>query len=98
LGWHISRSGRWSKVVHLLPQVGGEDGDAAVFIHLLQEIADLDVGVTVMRILNLGALAEQPVRLVEEQNRMAGSPAANSVEIFSVSPICLLTMGERSIL
>jgi len=37
----------------------------------LQEIARLDVGVAVVGVGHLGALAEEGVGLVEEQNRVA---------------------------
>ena len=39
-----------------------------VCLHALQQIADLDVGVAVVAVLDLGALAEQRVRLVEEED------------------------------
>ena len=38
--------------------VGGEDRDAVVLLHLLQQVGDLEVGVAVVESLNLGALAE----------------------------------------
>ena len=51
--------------------VGGQDGQAAVVLHALQQVVDLDVGVAVVAVLDLGALAEQRVGLVEEEDRAA---------------------------
>ena len=51
--------------------VGGQDGQAAVRLHALQQIADLDVGVAVVAVLDLAALAEQRIGLVEQQDRAA---------------------------
>ena len=36
---------------------------------LLQQVADFDVGVAIVRVLHVGALAEQRVGFVEEQDR-----------------------------
>ena len=40
-------------------------------LHPLQQVIDLDVGIAVVAVLDLAALAEQRVRLVEEQDRAA---------------------------
>jgi hypothetical protein len=46
-----------------------------------------------------GALAEPGVRLVKEENGMAGLRGPeDAIEIFSVSPMYLFTTLERSIL
>ena len=58
-------------VVHVLAEVGGQNDYALVLLHLLQQVAGLDVGVTVVRVLHLGTLAEQRVGLVEEENGVA---------------------------
>ena len=80
-------------------QVRREDRDALVLLHLLQQVRDLDVGVPVVRVLDLGPLAEQRVRLVEEQNRVARPRLGNiRSRFFSVSPMYLLTTCDRSIL
>ena len=62
-------------LVDVLAQIGGEYRDALVLLHLLQQVGDLDVGVAVVRILHVGALAEQRVGLVEEQNGVRASAA-----------------------
>ena len=54
-----------------LLHVRREDRQAAVGLHALQQVADLDVRVAVVAVLDLGALAEQRVGLVEEQHRAA---------------------------
>ena len=58
------------RVVDVLAEVGGEDDRARVALHLLQQVGDLDVGVAVVRVGDLGALAEQRVGLVEEEDRV----------------------------
>src|ERR671913_286304 len=52
------------------PVVRGEDHRAGVALHLLQEVGDLDVGVAVVGVRDLRALAEQRVGLVEEEDRV----------------------------
>ena len=52
-------------------QVGRQDRQAAIGLHPLQQIADLDIGVAVVAVLHLAALAEQRVGLVEQQDRAA---------------------------
>src|SRR4030095_10762245 len=44
---------------------------AAIRLHPLEEVADLDVGVAIVAVLDLAALAENRVGLVEEQDRAA---------------------------
>ena len=51
-------------------EVGGEDGDAAERLHALQEEVHLQVGVAIDRRLDLGALGEQRVGLVEQHDRV----------------------------
>ncbi len=72
--------------------VGRQDRQAAVRLHALQQVADLDVGVAVVAVLDLGALAEQRVGLVEEQDRPAAlGRVEDARRFFSVSPMYLLT-------
>ena len=52
--------------------VGGEDRQAAIGLDPLQQVGDLDVGVAVVAVLDLAALAEERVGLVEQQHRAAG--------------------------
>src|SRR3981081_3901559 len=54
--------------VQVLAQVGGQDGQAVVFIELLKEIRDLDVGVTIVSVLNRRSLSEKRIALIEEQD------------------------------
>ena len=81
-------------------QVGREDRDALALLHLLQQVGDLDVGVAVVRVLDFGALAEERVRLVEEQHRVGvlRLRRRSRSRFFSVSPMYLLTTRDRSIL
>ena len=53
-------------------QVRGEDGETAVGLHPLQQVADLDVGVAVVAVLDLRPLPEQRVSLVDQQDRSGG--------------------------
>ena len=69
-------------VVHVVAQVGRQDDDAVVLLHPLQQVADLDVGVAVVGVLDLGALAEDGVGLVEEQDGVAvGRLVEDAVEV-----------------
>ena len=58
--------------VHVALQVRGQDGDAVVGLEPLEQVADLDVRVAVVRVLDLGAAAEERVGLVEQQQAVAG--------------------------
>ena len=51
--------------------VGGHEDDALVLLHPLEQIGHLGVGVFVLGVLYLAALAQQGVGLVEEQNHVA---------------------------
>jgi hypothetical protein len=59
-------------LVHVLSQVGGEDDDALVIVHALEQVRHLDVGVAVMGVAHGGALAEQGVGLAEDEDGVAG--------------------------
>jgi len=48
----------------------GENREAGVFLDSLEEIVDLDVGVTVVAILHVGAFAKEDIRFVEKENRI----------------------------
>ena len=67
----MKRSRRRKAVVERALHVGREDRQAAIGLHALQQVVDLDVGVAVVAVLHLAALAEQRVGLVEEQDRAA---------------------------
>ena len=70
------------RVVHVLAEVRREDDRAGVALHLLEQVGDLDVGVAVVRVLHLGALAEERVGLVEEEDRVrALGGAEHAVEV-----------------
>ena len=56
------------RLVEVGAQVRGQDRDAVEGLHALEQVGDLDVGVAVARVLDLGALAEERVGLVEEQH------------------------------
>ena len=58
------------RLVDVAAEIRREDHQAAVLLELLQQVRDLDVGVAVVRILHLRALAEERVRLVEEEDRV----------------------------
>ena len=45
-----------------------QDGQAAVGLHALQQVADFDVRVAVMAILHFAAFAEERISLVEQQD------------------------------
>ena len=55
--------------------VAGEDGDALVGLDAREQVVGLRVGEAIVRVLDVGALAEERVGLVEEQHdlRMLGA-------------------------
>ena len=67
-------------------------------LHALEQVVDLDVGEAVVGVLDLGALAEQGVRLVEEDAAtLARSQRSKTcLSRFSVSPMYLFTTPARS--
>ena len=56
-------------VVDLSAIAGGEDREVGVVLDSFQEIIDLDVGVTVVTILPLGAFAKEGICFVEKEDR-----------------------------
>ena len=56
--------------VDVLAQVRREDGEPLEALEARQQIRRLEVGVAVVRVADLGALAEERVGLVEEQHRL----------------------------
>ncbi len=73
--------------------------DARVGLHPLEQVGDLDVGVAVVGVAHLRALAEQRVGLVEQQDRVGARRRRrrSRSRFFSVSPMYLLTTVARSI-
>ena len=67
----MKRSRRMKAVIERALHIGGEDGEAPIGLHALQQIVDLDVGVAVVAILDFAALAEQGIGLVEEEDAAA---------------------------
>ena len=53
-------------------QVGSEDCEPLVSLQPLQQVADLEVCVPVVRVLHFSALPEQGVGLIEEQYVVGG--------------------------
>jgi hypothetical protein len=56
-------------IVDLGVFAGGEDRNAGVFLDSLQEIIDLNVGVTIVAIMHLGALPKERIGFVEKEDR-----------------------------
>ena len=78
-------------------QVRGQDRQAVEPLHPLEQVGDLDVGVAVAGVLDLGPLAEQRVGLVEQQEPLTRSASVKiRSRFFSVSPMYLSTTVERS--
>ena len=59
------------RVVDLSATAHSEDPEAGVFLDSLKEIIDLDVGVTVVAIVHIGAFAKERIRFVEKEDRTA---------------------------
>ena len=51
--------------------IGCKDRQAAVRLHTLEQITDLNIGVTVVAVFDLATLAEERVGFIEQQNRSA---------------------------
>ena len=66
--------------------VRGEYREAAIGLHPLQKVADLDVRVAVVAVLHLAPLAEEGVSLVEEQD---GASVLRRVEDLPQVLLCL---------
>ena len=80
------------RLVHVVAQVAGEDRDALVVLHPLQQVADLDVGVAVVRVGHLGAAcrtARRPRRT--SAPRWRRRPRRRSAPGSSRSPRCTST-------
>lgn len=56
------------RVVDLGAFSGGEDRDAGVFLDFLEEIINLNVGVSVVAIMHLSALAKERIGFVEKED------------------------------
>src|SRR5262245_22536730 len=65
---HRKMEAPYECLVHVLSEVGRQNDDAFVFLHPLQQITDLDVGVAIMGVFDLAPFSEQRIRLIEEQN------------------------------
>ena len=61
------------RVVDVALEVGRQHDQPVVRLQPLQQVRHLDVGVAVVGVLDLGALAEQGVGLVEEEHDVAGA-------------------------
>ena len=57
-------------IVDRVRQVGGEHRDPAERLDPLEQIADFEIGIVVVRILHFGSPAEQHVGFVEQQDRV----------------------------
>ena len=53
-------------LIQILAQVRRQDGDAFVLFHFLQQIGNLHIGIAVVGIAHLGALAEECVGFIEK--------------------------------
>ena len=58
--------------VEILLAIGREDGQAFESLHPLEQVADFEVGVAIVRVLHFGAFAEERVGFVEEEDDVAG--------------------------
>ena len=77
---HVEPAGE--RLVDVGAQVGGQDGEAVEGLHPLQQVGALDVGVAVVRVPDLRALAEDRVGLVEEQHGVdAGRRREDPLEV-----------------
>ena len=59
------------RLIHVLAQIGGENHDALIRFHALQQVAGLNIGIAVVRVGDFRPLAKQRVRLIKEENCIA---------------------------
>src|SRR5262245_41552893 len=59
-------------LIEVCPPVGREHRYAFILLHLLEEIADFDVGIAIVGIFDLGTLAKQGIRLVKKEDGITG--------------------------
>ncbi len=57
------------RIVDLSAIASGEDRDAAVFFDSLEEISDLDIGITIVAVLHLGTFSKKRIGFVEKEDR-----------------------------
>ena len=80
------------RVVHVASQVRRQNRDAVVLLHALEQVADLDVGVAVVRVLTSLRLPKSASASSKKRIAFARSAAAKTrARFFSVSPMYLLT-------
>src|SRR5262245_13933067 len=84
--------------VNVLAQIAGEDDDTFVLFDLLEQVGHFDIRVPVVRVFHFGAFAKERVCFIEEYCIAALRGAENPDQVFSVSPLYLLKIPERSIL
>jgi hypothetical protein len=77
------------RLVDVLALVCREDHRPGVALHALTAEVDLEIGVPVIAVADLGPSAEQRIRLVEEEDRVLVVGIVKGRErFFSVSPMC----------
>lgn len=52
------------RVVKVTTMIGGKDDQTGMLLQTLEQVGDFDIGMPVLRILALAALAEQRLRLI----------------------------------
>jgi hypothetical protein len=68
-GMRIRKSNRRENALSILVRLpAGEDREAGVFLDSLEEIIDLNVGVTIVAIMHLGAFAKEGIGFVEKED------------------------------
>ena len=83
-------------LVDVLAVVRGQHDGAGVALHALQQVGDLEVRVAVVGVLDVRALAEQRVRLVEEEDRVgAVGGGEDAVEVLLGLPDVLRHHGRQ---
>src|SRR5688572_9459143 len=73
----------YKRVVEVFPKVCGKDNYAVVFFHPLQQVTRLQVGISVMAVLDLTPLAKYGICFIEKEHCVAGLPLVeNLLQIF----------------
>jgi len=86
-----------ARITHSASIVRGEDRKASETLDSFQKIVDLDFGVAVVAIVDLGAFAKKRVRFVEQRTALPAFVASKTrLKFLSVSPRYLLTTWLKS--
>ena len=97
LGKVMEKRMRHEKASSTRLQVSRQDRQALIGLQALEQVVHLDVGVPVVAVPHLATFAKKGIGFIEEEDRPTVFRCVEELaQIFSVSPMYLLTTAERS--